>query len=185
MITSTTVMVNHLDKSQSKQISKLVLLSQSKPISVGLHVEFKDNEDFSLQIEEQHKKFISFFGFEPSHVDIHKFKSVQESAQFISDFCIKNNLPARNHGFTEDILTPEVYFNGSLNDLNAIEHFLASMEDGKTYEILFHPGKYDPDSKSSYNKEREQDVEKIMALEPLLKEHGINLVNFKHLSEGN
>ncbi len=178
---STTVMVNWISKDQDKQINKLIELSRKKNISVGLHLEFL-NENYILQINEQYNRFKRIFGFKPSHLDIHK--THQEAYSLVAEFSKKLNLPYRNHGnnFNHKLTTGEKYFSGTSNDLKKVEEWLKTLKEGNFYEILFHPGKYDPNCASSLNKEREKDAEKIIKLKPLLKKYKIQLASYKDLS---
>lgn len=59
---------------------------------------------------------------------------------------------------------------------------IESLEDNESYEILFHPGTYDENCKSSLNKKREEDIEKIKIVNSLLKENNIKLISFNDLS---
>src|SRR3989344_6671871 len=71
-IKSTTVLINRVSKDQDLQIKRLVSLCKTKKISVGLHTEFDLKLPLRQQIREQYDKFISIFGLQPSHLDIHK-----------------------------------------------------------------------------------------------------------------
>ena len=59
-----------------------------------------------------------------------------------------------------------------------LKSFIENLKDGESYEILFHPGSYDPNCKSSLNKERELDVKKIEEINPFLKENNIKLISY-------
>lgn len=63
-----------------------------------------------------------------------------------------------------------------------LRSFIENLKDGESYEILFHPGMYDPDCKSSLNKERELDVKKIEEINPFLKENNIKLISYVDLA---
>lgn len=95
-IKSTTVLVNRVTESQRNQIKKLTDLYQNKRISVGLHLEFDDAEPALPQIESQYQKFISIFGFKPTHLDVHK--SHPGALETINKFAERDNLPVRNLG---------------------------------------------------------------------------------------
>lgn len=74
LVSSTTVMVNHITDEQKDQVQKLISLSDSHNISVGLHLEFS-NSNFIEEIKKQYDLFIEIFNFKPSHIDVHKPKN--------------------------------------------------------------------------------------------------------------
>lgn len=186
LIRSTTVMVNRVTDNQKEQFDELIALSKSKNISVGLHLEFQDS-DYPSKIKSQYQKFKDTLGFNPSHIDIHKAHSLVDSFFDVAKFCKKSNLPLRNSGVLhEGIKTTfaEAFF-GSIADFEKIKEWIKTLEDGKYYEILFHPGKFDSSCKSSLNKDRERDVEHIKNLNGILDENNIKVVNYLDLAATN
>ena len=183
LIRSTTVMINRVTDNQKEQFDELIALSKNKNLSIGLHLEFKNN-DYPSQIKSQYSKFKEILGFNPSHLDIHKAHSLMDSFSDVAEFCKKNNLPLRNSGvlFEGIKITSSEPFFGSITDFSKIEEWIKTFEDGKYYEILFHPGKFDPDCKSSLNKERERDVEHIKNLNYILEENNIKVVSYLDLA---
>ncbi len=184
LIRSTTVMVDRITDNQKGQFDDLVSLSRSKNLSIGLHLEF-ENLDYSSQIKSQHQKFKDSLGFNPSHIDIHKAHSLIESFSAVAEFCRKNKLLLRNSGvFHEGIKTTasEAFF-GSIPDFNEIEEWIRTLENGKYYEILFHPGRFDPTCESSLNKDRERDVEHIKKLNSILDENNIRVISYLDLAD--
>lgn len=155
LVRSTTVMVNRVNDSQKQQFDELVSLSKTMNLSVGLHLEFSDT-NYDSQIESQYEKFEEIVGFKPSHIDIHKSHAFRGSYLQAIDFCSKKGIPCRNRGGDYGIVktTFTKAFFGSIKDFGKIKEWIKSFEDGKFYEIIFHPGKYDPECKSSLNKER-------------------------------
>ncbi len=183
LIRSTTVMIDRVTDNQKEQFDELIVLSKNKNISVGLHLEFKDS-DYPSQIKSQYRKFKEILGFNPSHIDIHKAHSLIDSFSDVVEFCKKNNLSLRDSGVLhEDIKTTfaEAFF-GSIADFTKIEEWIKTFEDGKYYEILFHPGKFDPSCKSSLNKDRERDVEHIKNLNSILEKNNIKVVSYLDLA---
>lgn len=173
LISSTTVMVDRV-KNMDDQFQRL----KTYQLSIGLHLEFENN--YENQMKRQYQKFVKLLGFPPSHVDIHKAHSREDSWPIVAEFCKKHNLPMRNSGTTfEGVKQPEKAFFGSIDDFSKIEDWITTCKEGKTYEILFHPGKYDPNCKSSLNKDRERDVEHIKKLNTRLKD--IQLVGYGEL----
>lgn len=182
LIFSTTVMVNHITKEQEKQVKKLISLKDLHNVSIGLHLEF-NNSNFKEKIKIQFVLFKEIFGFNPSHLDIHKPSNSEEEKLAIIDFCNKTNLPCRNLDFNKKIkTTSKVYLNGTDTQINKIKELVESLENNQTYEILFHPGTYDKNCKSSLNKQREEDIEKIKIIHPLLKENQIKLISYNDLN---
>ena len=159
LIHSTTVMIDRVTDNQKEQFNELIALSKNKNLSIGLHLEFKDN-DYPSQIKSQYYKFKKLLGFNPSHIDIHKSRQFMDSFSIVAEFCKKNNLPCRNRGeIFKDCKTTKIQaFFGSTEDFGKIEEWTKTFEDEKFYEILFHPGKFDIGCKSSLNKDREREI---------------------------
>lgn len=183
LISSTTVMVKWVTDEQSPQIRQLAGLAKSHNISVGLHLEFAD-DNFKFEIERQYERFILLFGFKPSHIDIHKPVLLNEIMPVVLDFCIENNLPCRNHKINTSavVQTQNEVLSGTKMSLAELKTAIENFKDGESYEILFHPGAYDPDSKSAMNKERELDVQKIEDINPFLRENDIKLISYTDLA---
>jgi len=183
LIRSTTVMINRVTDNQKEQFDELVTLSKSKNLSVGLHLEFKTS-DYPSQIKSQYQKFKETLGFNPSHIDIHKAHSLINSYSDVAFFCRKNNLPLRNSGVLHEGIkttSAEAFF-GSIADFEKIKEWIKTFKDGNYYEILFHPGKFDPSCKSSLNKDRERDVEHIKNLNKILEKNNIKVVSYLDLA---
>ena len=183
LIRSTTVMIDRVTDNQKAQFDELIALSKSKNLSVGLHLEFTDS-DYPSQIKSQYQKFKENLGFNPSHIDIHKAHSLMDSFSDVVEFCRENNLPLRNSGVLHEGIkttSAEAFF-GSIADFEKIREWIKTFEDGKYYEILFHPGKFDSSCKSSLNKDREREVEHIKNLNDILKENNIKVVSYLDLA---
>lgn len=185
-VTSTSVMIDWINEEQSDQVEKLISLSKTHILSVGLHMDFK-NTDFASEIQRQYDKFVEIFKFKPGFLDIHKSTYFKDGYKFIQEFCIANKLPCRNHGkygdafMLDGVLTTKYpVFSGTDNNLEEIEKWLESFEN-EYYQITFHPGYYDPNSKSSLNKEREADTEKIIKLNSMLEKYDVKLANYLDL----
>lgn len=178
-VSSTTVMINRFTEQQQNQFDELMTLAKNKNLSIGLHLEFQ-NSSYADEINSQVKKFQQIFSANPSHLDIHKAHSLKDSFVSVTKFCKENNLPLRNMGvYFENIKsTVTEAFHGSVKNFEEIEKWLVTLQDEKYYEILFHPGKFDTDCKSSLNKEREQDVKHIVQLNSLLESNNIKLVSY-------
>ncbi|EKE07257.1 MAG: hypothetical protein ACD_18C00141G0014 [uncultured bacterium] len=179
LISSTSVMVNWVNDEQSDQISELLTLTKSHNLSIGLHLEFSDN-NFKAEIERQYKKFFSIFEFSPSHIDLHKSTFLKESYPSIIEFCKEKNLPCRNHKFDIDdvVKTKNEVMSGTRMSFDELKRTIENFKDEESYEILFHPGSYDQNCKSSLNKERELDIKKIEEINKFLKENNIKLISY-------
>lgn len=180
LISSTTVMVNWINDKQAEQVKELSTLTKFHNISVGLHLEFT-NDNFHSETESQYAKFFSIFGFNPSHIDLHKFSHLEESYPIIMQFCKEKNIPCRNSTITNpaDVKkTTNEVLNGTKMNFEELKSLISNLKDNESYEILFHPGTYDPDCKSSLNKQREKDVEKIKEINLLLKDNDIKLISY-------
>ena len=183
LIRSTTVMVNRVIDNQKSQFDELISLSKNKNLSVGLHLEFKDN-NYPPQVKSQFQKFTEMLGFNPSHLDIHRSRDWKDPFSYVADFCREHTLPFRNRSAVfpgVKTTSTEVFF-GTYEDFKNIEEWLTNLEDEKYYEILFHPGKYDPNCKSSLNKDREKDAENIKKLNTILGKNSIKVVSYLDLA---
>jgi len=183
LICSTTVMVNRVMDNQKEQFDELITMSKSNNLSVGLHLEFENN-DYPSKIKSQYQKFRKILGFNPSHLDIHRSRQFPDSFSYIAEFCKNNNIPCRNRGkiFEDCKTTATQAFFGSIEDFSKIEEWIKTFEDEKYYEILFHPGKFDSNCKDSLNKDRERDIEHIKKLHIILKENNIKIVSYLDLA---
>ena len=182
-IKSTTVMVDKITKEQSKQIKELIELSKSLNLSVGLHLDFKSS-NYQNEIESQFNKFLQIFDFIPSHIDIHKASIIKDSIPIVANFCRIKKLPCRNKGKNIDYYKTTDFpsFHGTTNDFSNIENYIKTFEDEKSYEILFHPGIFDPKCKSSLNKDRERDIKHALKLNSLLEKHDIKQISYIDLA---
>lgn len=184
-ISSTTVMINWINDEQDAQVKELIELNQFHNLSVGLHLEF-NNTNFLPEIKRQQELFVATFGFEPSHIDLHKSTYLDEVDEIITLYCNEKKLPRRKHmngKIKSSITTNTAALSGTNLSFNELKSIIADFKDGECYEILFHPGKYDPDCKSSLNKQREDDVKKIEEINLFLKENNIKLVSFHDLAD--
>ncbi|MCK5477211.1 MAG: ChbG/HpnK family deacetylase [Candidatus Aenigmarchaeota archaeon] len=184
MISSTTVMANQINQNQQSQIEKLIELAKSHNISIGLHLEFSNNS-FELETKKQFDKFISIFKFKPSHIDIHRYTDFEESVPFVHEFCKQNNLPCRNHNDDASgiLTTKNEVFVGTEKSFEELQQWICNLNDNESYEVLFHPGSYDPNSKSVLNKDRKLDFENIKKINPFLLKNDIKLITYFDLAK--
>lgn len=181
-ITSTTVMVNRISDSQKVKVQELRYLINTSDISVGLHVEFT-NDQHMKQVRDQFLKFKDLFGTLPSHLDIHKEHLYRKYHPIAAEFCRSKRLPFRNHGKKySGVETPsKKYFYGSMKDFGPIDEWLKSLEDEKCFELVFHPGRFDPNCYSSLNSQREWDLDHIDTISENLKKYRLELISFNNL----
>lgn len=190
-ISSTTVMVDWVDANQSDQFNKLITLRLKNNIGIGLHLVFPDSfiltwENFHKEADRQFAKFVEIFTFAPDHIDIHKPAQLSESQKYLEIFCNKRNVKFRNIDNIKSGNTTSLRcINGTTLSLEELEieitNISQSLNKNESVEILFHPGKFDINSKSSLNKEREDDVLKIILLQPILQKLDFVLINFGEL----
>jgi len=183
-ISSTTAMVDRIHEDQNEQVKSLVNIRWAKNMDVWLHLEF-GNQDFDKEIERQFDKFVDIFGFKPDHIDIHKPSCSNKELSALQKFCTQNKIPGRNQWkHTEWMITTDIAcFNGSKMTLDEIKNMLNDTNDNQSLEILFHPWKYDPNSKSTFNKDRRIDTQKIIQLYSYIDWQDIKLINFKQLNQ--
>ncbi len=180
-ISSTTLMVNKINNTQQAQIDKLKEFLGNRDISIWLHLEIP-TENYDKNINEQYKTFIKIMWTSPSHIDIHKHPDENFILSVIK-FCKDKDIPYRNMGLKIEWwrTTSRKYFSGTSNDIDNIKQWLLWLEEDGIYEILFHPGKFDKDIKSSLNKDREQDIIKIEKLTSFIKNLDIKITSFYKL----
>jgi len=186
-IKSTTVMVGRLNEAMHAQIKKL---NSIKGISIGLHFELNLSKPLTKQMTLQYNKFMGVFGFPPSHIDMHIPFADREKAkdpaiiQTLNGFAERHVIPVRNHGVPANVkqTTHPAFHNETFTlVIEEIEAFLATIKEGESAELITHPGDYDPESKSSLNKERKDDFDKIIQLQPILHKLGITNISYLEL----
>ena len=181
-ITSTNVMVKRVTSDQQSQLTRLKEIYTNRKISVGLHCEFIEQKAIKTQISEQYKEFHSLFGFYPTHLDIHKTPAT-ETIETINNFAGEKNLPVRNMGITAKTKqTSTKAFVTRLYTLDEMINFFKNMLNGESYELVVHPGEYDPNCKSSLNEKRKLDYDNIIKIQDFIKNNkSIQLVCYAEL----
>lgn len=184
-ITSTTVLVKNFEdasvrKKQESQIHKLADLKNNsqKKVGVGLHLEIVNgnvSENVILfEIESQVEKFKKVFNFLPDHIDIHKPQIFKNVYKILKKYCKENNILYRQ---LEEVIS------GTDLKIEEVKYKLLEVRDRSVLsyvELFFHPGKFDPNCKSSLNRDRELDVEKIEKLQLFLMEENFELINYSN-----
>jgi predicted glycoside hydrolase/deacetylase ChbG (UPF0249 family) len=182
-VKSATVMVDRIDyEKQKHQLKELFELHKSWKYSIWLHLEFLD-KNFESEIRRQYDKFIDLLGFMPSHLDLHKLSFIDEAWIFIEKFCLENNMPCRNMWILSEkvSMTSRRAFSWTDKDIGIIVDWALKIEDNDIQEILFHPGKFDPECKSNLNKWRENDTENVKLFNEKFQELDIDLINYSDL----
>ena len=187
-VTSTSVMIESITDNQKSQVEELKKYEKNDLISIGLHIDFK-TVDFDIEIKRQFNYFVEIMGFEPHHLDIHKmdhlldggYTAIQKFAQAKKIPCKNLSCYGNNVMDKNTITTPDSVYAASKKSFEEIKEWLSSLNEG-IHSINFHPGYYDPESKSSLNREREDDANKISKIIGILSEYEIKLASFKNIS---
>lgn len=186
-ITSVSVLIDMASQDQEEHIQNLIRFSELTNISVGLHVDFRD-ENFLFEITRQVALFQDVFSFLPHHMNIHKIFYMSDGYQVIQDYSKANGLPCRNLSSFEGcfmrsgiMTTREPIFDGSRKSFEDIERWIGSLRDNDYYEIVFHPGVYDSESGSSLNRERETDAQHIIQLQTIFSTYQVQLASYRDL----
>jgi predicted glycoside hydrolase/deacetylase ChbG (UPF0249 family) len=178
LVLSTSVMVNRVSQAQSEQISALKVLRKSKRIDVGLHAEldFTKKIQFRNDIRGQLEKFTLMFGFEPTHLNLHKVLPIRSGGVArnevisaiteLSELAKKANVPIRNLGVNplELRTTNKVSFYNPRIGFDGLVEYIKNTNDGDSCELITHPGEYDPKSTSTLNRERKTEYGWIIRL---------------------
>ena len=180
-LSSISVLVErHLDE-QYEQLVEVKRLSEEKQISLGLHLEITA-ADGTPVFDLQWKRFENLVGSIPDYIDVHKghFHNVNFNA--IGEFCLTKGVPFRRYPETTiEVPSPAKTLNATYTDVGSIEKWINSLRGDLIYELVFHIGAFDPNSKSRLNHERERDVEKLLLVHKLISDRAISLVNYKTL----
>ena len=143
-ITGISVMVNYINSDQKKQVEKIKKYKEK----LGLHCDF-----------------------EPVFLDMYKYSYREEGQKAIKEFSIKNNIFYRNlDGDKNKLTTTHKKITGSFKTFEEIKELISKLDDGSV-TILFHSGKFDKNSKLSFNKDREKDVENIILLNDFIEKN--------------
>jgi chitin disaccharide deacetylase len=178
-ITSTSVMVSRLSKEQNNQVD--LLLGYSDFISIGLHLVLNGG-NIESDIENQFNKFVSVFSRKPTHIDIHKYPIRQDSYELVDAFCYDQQIATRNHGIHHKAKTTNgIVFFATHKSVSEIKTWINELVNDQVFEILFHPGYFDETIGSSLNRDREQDIANIKALNEYIKGIDLKKVSYQDL----
>ena len=188
IISSISVMTKRWIENQIEDVEELKKSCNLINISIGLHLEFlQKEENYKEEINKQLKSFYDSFWFQPNHIDIHKdiptFEFDEKCTRQVIAFANSMKIPSRNRA---NILLSEKHTDWSMFIVSKkpkedVFSRLSSLENGKSYELVCHPGRFDPEIQSSLNKEREDDVKMILHINELKEKMNIEIVSFKDL----
>ncbi|NYZ75446.1 ChbG/HpnK family deacetylase [Candidatus Micrarchaeota archaeon] len=183
MVTSTSVMVLRCSAEAAQMLNDV-------DISVGLHLELAEG-DAAPQIREQDKRFKQLFNCSPTHVDGHKDAHIRddETKQAVADYAKSLSIPVRAH-YEFD----RKFFRGQgLKTADNIQLLLrrnafqivqsvSELKEGVT-EWVAHPGYTDPNSDSTLNAEREEELKILLSMElkAALEKNDVYLIDFREL----
>jgi len=181
-------MVKRWIENQLKDIIDLKKICYWKNISIGIHLEFfKKHNNYKNKITEQINIFSELFWFKPNHIDIHKdlpdfeydIKLTKKVISISNNMKIpfrnrKNTFLAQKHTNWQMFLISQKKWKDILLRIN-------SLEENKSYELVSHPGKFDPEIKSNLNSERKNDIKIIKKINLLKEKLWIELISFKNL----
>lgn len=183
-ISSVSVMTEKWIENQKDNILAIQEVCKWKNISIWIHLEFKwKNDDYLDIIKIQIEKFKNIFWFLPNHIDVHKEAPDELSTKQIVKIANLLKIPFRNR--SDQVLSKkhtdwERYI-ASKKTKKEIDEWIWKLEDNKSYEIVFHPWKYDYESSSSLNKEREDDIKMIIYINEIVENMWIEIISFKDL----
>ncbi|HMY80237.1 MAG TPA: ChbG/HpnK family deacetylase [Candidatus Absconditabacterales bacterium] len=165
---------------QHNQIIELLQYAKQYTMSIGLHCEFEGDheEDYEIQIAEQCDLFYTYLGQNPDHLDVHKDIPDRKTENALIAFANYYQIPLRKRGdsFIPYKQTDGVRYLGSGKTQQELSERFDSLQDNYTYEIVFHPGLYDPDSASSLNLERENDIRMIKRIHTQFTYYDLKLI---------
>lgn len=180
-LTSLSVMINRITKEQTLQVQKLKDIYKNEDISIGLHLELSEL-DFLNEVNIQWTLFETIFEFCPDYIDLHKSNAFMGNYNEIAKFCNSKNIPFRKYSSTSTpVISPVFSIVTTHESIIKIKEIIDNFEKNKIYELIFHIGVYDSNSKSRLNKERELDIEKLIEINQFLKEKRIELTNYNSL----
>jgi predicted glycoside hydrolase/deacetylase ChbG (UPF0249 family) len=180
-LSSISVLVERHLEEQYDQLVEITRLRTERQISLGLHLEITAGDGAAV-FDRQWKIFDNLTGSVPDHIDVHKghFHNVNFNA--VGEFCLTKGVPFRRYEETTvQVASPAGTLTATYTDLANIEKWIHSLQGNLVYELVFHIGVFDPDSKSRLNQERGHDVEKLLLLQKFISDRGISIVNYRSL----
>jgi len=179
-VSSTSVMIDRFDESQRDQVVEL----KNTSAGIGLHIEFTSDQDFLKETQRQYELFKQVFEQEPSHLDIHKSDYLESGYSIIVQFAKEHNLSFAHHNIDTEggVSTTKQSIGAIHTSTDKIVTWLESFENDDSGELVLHPGKYDPNCKTSLNYEREVDVVKARLIKKYCVANDIDIISFSDLN---
>ncbi len=174
-ITSTSVIVSRISSDQAEDINKL----KKTNISIGLHIEYFDT-NFQFHLDRQYNHFIKIFWLKPSHIDLHGATYKEQWYKYIEELCIKEWIACRKYNQTIAKTITNDRISGTWLSIQEIEEKLENMKEWSS-ELSFHPWYRDDFYLSSFQQEREDDMEKIRQMQLLLEKYSIKKITYNDL----
>lgn len=184
VVTSVSVMINQ------PFVQKEPLINQK--VSIGLHVELREEDDTKKDVKAQIEKFEKLFGQLPSHLDGHNH--CQAELDRINDFLSvakQYNLPVRSWKKEDreiirlaEVKTPREFISWHPTRKEKMMASIKKLPAGVS-EMVVRPGYYDQNSDLRYNRLREDELNIICSEEfkKLLKDNKLTLVSYLVLSK--
>lgn len=180
-LSSISILVNHITPYQHNQIVEIKKIYAQSDFSLGLHLETSGGDDNS-NYQSQWKKFEQLLESTPDYIDVHKGHFQNAAFDSIAAFCLQKEVPFRKYKETTlKVSSPENSLTATFKSVSEIEEWISSFKLNATYELVFHIGSFDPDSKSSLNKGRELDIDKLKVIYTYILERNISITNYKSL----
>lgn len=167
--------------------------------NLGLHLDFKffensSDNDYEKEIIRQYNLFVDYFGFKPDHFDSHYHAHLNEKIiSHVIRVAAKYGLPIRSYDINnrqrfakEGIKTTEYFIDSWLLLKDNFETGLPKLINllnnlpAATVELMMHPGFYDKTNPSSYNYERELELNYLLSDQfgELLINNNIGLISW-------
>jgi predicted glycoside hydrolase/deacetylase ChbG (UPF0249 family) len=179
-LSSVSVMVNSGALNET-QVAALMDLYADKMLSLGLHLVL-DGPDIPGQCAAQWDCFVAITGIAPDYIDIHKDHLFKSHYDTIAVFCQEKGVHFRKYPETTvPVSGPDHTLIASYVQLNDILNYLRLVKAGGCSEIVFHIGSYDKNVPSSLNREREEDLVKLITVRREMEHRKIELINYKML----
>jgi len=192
-VTATSVMLKKNLADQPDQAEHLAKFRKSLDIAIGLHFDLNNksgemtHEQITEEIKSQYDDFIKYIGLEPDYIDKHKDIYTDTEAKAMVDFANSKGMAVRNtrsgmmKPYKDMIKMPDQVFMCTFTPHEDTIDFINNLEDGISYELISHPGEYDPNSTSTLNADREKDCEILTKIQDIIKEKNIQLINHNDL----
>ncbi|HOZ82811.1 MAG: ChbG/HpnK family deacetylase [Bacteroidia bacterium] len=180
-LSSISIMINQVTSDQQNQIAEIKKMYAKNNFSLGLHLEVSEADD-EATYQSQWNMFEQLLSIPPDYIDVHKGHFQNATFNSIAEFCLQKRVRFRKYKETTvNVSSPESSLTATFKELGAIKEWIANFKTNSTYELVFHIGSFDPDSKSSLNKDRELDIEKLKHVHEFISDKNISITNYKSL----